>query len=40
VGNLGCELRFCYEAVIPGFNGIVKRLLDSPHGTVMEVSPQ
>ena len=40
VGNLGCEKRFVYEAVIPGFNDILKQLLDSPGGTVHEVSPQ
>lgn len=39
VGNLGCEKRFVYEAVVPGFNGILSRLLDSPGGTVIEVSP-
>jgi hypothetical protein len=39
VGNLGCEKRFAYEAVVPGFNAILRRLLDSPSGTVIEVSP-
>ena len=37
VGNLGCEKRFVYEAVIPGFNGILSRLLNSQAGTVIEV---
>lgn len=39
VGNLGCEKWFVYEAAVPGFNGILSRLLDSPGGTVIEVSP-
>jgi hypothetical protein len=37
VGNLGCDKRFVCEAVIPGFNGILSRLLDSQAGTVIEV---
>jgi hypothetical protein len=37
-GNLGGRSRFTYGAVIPGFNSILKRLLDSPAGTVIEVA--
>jgi len=37
VGNMGSEKRFAYGAVIPDFNNILKRLLDSPLGTVIEV---
>jgi hypothetical protein len=39
VGNLGCAQMWVYEAVIPGFNGILSRLLNSPAGTVIEVLP-
>jgi len=38
VGNLGSKQRFCYEAVIPGFSEILKQLLNSPNGTVVEVA--
>lgn len=39
VGILGCEKLYVYGALIPGFNSILSRLLDSPAGTVIEVSP-
>ena len=39
VGNLGSRQRFCYEAVIPRFSEILKQLLNSPNGIVLEVAP-
>ena len=39
VGNFGSEHRMVYEAMIPGFNGILKQLLNSGPGTVVEVAP-
>jgi len=38
VGNLGGPLRFSYDAAIPGFLGILKRLLDAETGSAFEVS--
>jgi len=38
VGNLGGPLRYAYDAAIPGFLGILKRLLDSEPGSAFEVS--
>jgi hypothetical protein len=37
-GNLGSRLRFCYDAAIPGFLGILKKLLDAEPGSAFEVS--
>jgi|SRR5271154_3002980 len=38
VGNLGSPLRYCYGAVIPGFSGILKTLLEANLGTAVEIS--
>ena len=37
VGALGGRLRYCYDAAIPGFLGILKRLLDAETGSAFEV---
>ena len=38
VGNLGGPLRYTYDAAIPGFLGILKKLLESEPGSAFEVS--
>ena len=38
VGNLGGPYRFTYDAAIPGFLAILKRLLDAKPGSAFEVS--
>jgi hypothetical protein len=38
VGNLGGPLRYSYGAVIPGFSGVLKKLLDTNFGTAVEIS--
>ena len=37
VGNFGCDKRFVWAALIPNFQDIFRKLLDSPPGTVMEI---
>lgn len=38
VGNLGGPLRYTYDAAIPGFLGILRKLLDADPGSAFEVS--
>jgi len=38
VGNLGSQKRCSYGAVIPGFAGVLKTLLETKFGTAVEVS--
>jgi hypothetical protein len=38
VGNLGGPLRYTYDAAIPGFLGILKKLIEAEPGSAFEVS--
>jgi hypothetical protein len=38
VGNLGGPLRYTYDAAIPGFLGILKKLIEAEPGSALEVS--
>jgi hypothetical protein len=38
VGNFGGPNRWTYGAVIPGFSGILKRLIETKFGTAVEIS--
>jgi len=37
LGNFGSEKRWTYEAVVPGFSGILGQLLGRPFGTAVEI---
>ena len=40
MGNFGSSRRFSYGVHIPGFLGLLKKLLESPPGTAMEFAPE
>lgn len=37
IGNFGCPKRFAWGALIPNFLDILRKLLDTPAGTVIEI---
>ena len=38
VGNFGSPTRYAYGALIPGFSGILKKLIETKFGTAVEIS--
>ena len=38
VGNIGGQHRLSWEAVVPGFNSVLRTLLDTDFGTAIEIS--